>query len=370
MIYLLIFVFIFYYLLLLALIAGWQIALQKLPQEGNGLATPVSVIIPFRNEASNLSRLMTELTQQDYSEYNIILVDDHSTDQGNELAAQLVASDKRFQLVMNRGAGKKSALTTGIELAAGSIIVTTDADCTRTSAWLSSIVGEFNDENVKLAFGPVKVASGSDLFTSLQSMEFATVLGTGVAAFGLGVPLYCNGANLAFRRETFVAVRGYEGNMEIPSGDDEFLLKKIMKQFPRAIRFVNDPLAVVSTFAQRDLPSLIDQRLRWAGKWRSAATPASTVVAIAFAIVQIAVLSAFVLMLADQQRQTLMYILFGKALLEYVFIFLVQQFLREKPRLFPFLVLSLIYPLYFLGVGVWSQFATYTWKGRVSKNNA
>jgi poly-beta-1,6-N-acetyl-D-glucosamine synthase len=370
MIYLLISVFILYYLLLLVLIAGWHIALQKQPSEGNDWATPVSVIVPFRNEASNLSRLITELAQQDYAAYKVILVNDHSTDLSYDIAAQLVANDNRFQLLMNQGKGKKSALSTGIELAKGSIIVTTDADCTRTSGWLSSIVAGFTDESVKLVFGPVKVASDSHLFSSLQSMEFATVLGTGVAAFGLGVPMYCNGANLAFHRETFQAVKGYEGNMEIPSGDDEFLMKKIAKQYPDAIRFVNDPLAIVSTAAQPNLSSFIHQRFRWAGKWRSAATPASIIVALAFAIVQVAVLSAFVLMLADQHSQTFMYILFGKALLEFVFIFLVQQFLREKPRLFPFLLLLVIYPLYFLGIGILSQFATYNWKGRVSKNKA
>lgn len=370
MIYLLIAVFLVYYLLLLALLAGWQMALNKNSQSRVKTTRAISVVVAMRNESSNLDQLVATLKAQDYSNFEVFLIDDHSTDDSRQRALDLVKGDPRFRVSESASVGKKAALATGIGMAAGEIIVTTDADCTCQPGWLTSVNGCFWNDDVKLVFGPVNIISGKTLFSQLQSMEFASVLGTGVAAFALGAPLYCNGANLAFRRTIFFEVKGYDDNLDIPSGDDEFLLKKIAAQYPTGIAFLDGPNGIVTTQPQSDLRSFLFQRLRWAGKWRFSANTASVSVALIFAVVQVSVLDMFLTLLSGSFLQLLLYVWSGKALLEFVFLFRVQQHLHEKSRLFPFLVLQLIYPVYFLGIAVSSFFLPYQWKGRSWKKRS
>src|SRR5690606_24556805 len=79
----------------------------------------------------------------------------------------------------------------------------------------------------------------------------------------------CSGANLAYRRSAFLKVKGYLGNGEHLSGDDEFLLKKIVRHFGTGSAvYINEAEALVKTAAEPGLTSFVQQRVRWASKWR------------------------------------------------------------------------------------------------------
>lgn len=367
MVYLVIFLFSLYYILLLALIAGWQVALQQsepIMHTDKPNKQVLSVIIPFRNEETNLKNLINELQRQSFREFEVILVNDHSTDLSRVLLEELTGSLPQFRIIDNPGEGKKAAITEGIHFSRGKVIVTTDADCSFHSSWLEVIHGYFRNSSVKLAFGAVKIDPSASFFSKLQSMEFGSVLGTGVAAHALGFPLYCNGANLAFRKSVFDEVKGYEGNMDIPSGDDEFLFKKVALAYPSGTKFMNHAETIVSTSAQPTFKEFVNQRLRWAGKWRYSQTSSSKILAMAFAVVQLLVLLVILLILFAPYPASFLFAFFGKVFLEFLFVFLVQHFLKEKTKLLPFLILQLVYPLYFLGVGILSNFTAYNWKGR------
>src|SRR5213075_2078285 len=123
-------------------------------------------------------------------------------------------------------------------------------------------------QGARFISGPVKLEEGNSLFGKMQVTEFASLIGTGAASIGFGMPNMCNGANLAFEKAAFVAVNGYAGNDKIASGDDEFLMHKIHSQFPGSVCFLKNPKAIVRTNVQQSLSGFLSQRIRWASKWK------------------------------------------------------------------------------------------------------
>ena len=138
-------------------------------------------------------------------------------------------------------------------------------------------------------------------------------------------------ANLAFRKSAFVEVDGYAGNMDIPSGDDEFLMRKISGRFPGSIRFLNSADAVVSTRPQESVGAFFAQRLRWAAKWKY--NPSVSTVALAFFILifqtEIGAL-LFVTPFVRTIAPVVMVLMIVKFLLEYFFLSRVGNFLNAS----------------------------------------
>jgi poly-beta-1,6-N-acetyl-D-glucosamine synthase len=368
MIYVIFGLFAIYYLLILFLIAGWTKAFAHNSTIANKKASEpkVSVIVPFRNENANLKSLISSLVAQTYASYEVILVDDHSEDDGVILSAELIRPHPFIRVIANRGTGKKEALTAGVGVANGEIIVTTDADCRHLPGWLASMVEPFADDRTKMAFSAVKIDGTS---ATLQSLEFISVVATGVALFGLGKPSYCNGASMAFRKSVFRQVDGYADNMHVPSGDDEFLLKKVEAVHPDGIRFVTSPDSIVVTLPQPTLRQFFEQRIRWAGKWRLSVGGSSKVLAVFMFLFQIACIGAWGMIFGGTNFRLAGFLLMGKLMLDFVFLFNAGNFLHEKVRLMPFLALQIVYPLYVLAIGAAANFAGYSWKGRILSAN-
>ena len=191
------------------------------------------------------------------------------------------------------------------------------------------------------------------------------MIGSGAATLGLGFPTMCNGANLAYRKSTYLEVQGFENNFEVASGDDEFLMRKILQKFPNGISFLNDKNAVVSTHAQSSINQFVQQRLRWAGKWKYNSSFSSQLIALFILTFHISFLvtleSAIV---GTTEVQLVLAMMGGKLLLEYIFLYRVNSFLSQPIRPFYFLALQFIYPFYVIVIGFSSQLGRYSWKGR------
>ena len=259
------FILLCYYCLLLMLWIGWQRSFRH-TMPAAAAEHMISVVVAVRNEEKNITRLLNDLAAQQYHHFEVIVVNDHSTDASGAL---LRASALRNLVVLeNAGQGKKHAIATGVNAARGSVIATTDADCSLPAQWLSIINRYFQQEDVKFTFGAVRILPDGSLFSQLQAIEFASLIASGAATAARGKPTMCNGANLAYRKVTFEAVKGYEGNLHVASGDDEFLMRKIVDRYPGSVSFMAPAEVVVSTQPQPDVASFLQQRLRWASKWR------------------------------------------------------------------------------------------------------
>ena len=76
----------------------------------------------------------------------------------------------------------------------------------------------------------------------------------------------CNGANLAYTKTLFKAINGFEGNTNIASGDDVFLLEKAIKRNKNTVHYLKNTDATVFTKPVKNYSALISQRKRWASK--------------------------------------------------------------------------------------------------------
>jgi cellulose synthase/poly-beta-1,6-N-acetylglucosamine synthase-like glycosyltransferase len=355
-----------YCLLVTILWFGWHHAIRITKVIPASPQTPlISVIVAFRNEAHNLEQLTRSLYRQRYKNFEILFVDDHSTDH----SVELLMKDKppRFRILQNGGEGKKSAITTGVREANGSLIVTTDADCIVPEMWLNEFELCFRDERTKMAFGGVKIITGHTFFSVLQSIEFSSLIGSGAATAAMGLPTMCNGASLAYRKTLFEGVRGYEGNEGIASGDDEFLMRKIHAQFPRGVRFLSSAAAMVETKAQENPAEFFSQRLRWAGKWKENSSFFSRALALFILISQIATLTGMVSLIFGYNTPLLVAI--GvKMILEAMFLTGVCRWMKVKWSWIAFVVLQFIYPWYVIVVSIASTLFSPSWKGRRIKN--
>ena len=358
-----------YFVILGLLIMGWNRGMRKdLNLELEKSKLFVSVIIPVRSESRNIEALLVDLENQDYADFEVIVVDDHSEDNTVSIVQEFVNRNSRFRVISNNGDGKKAALTRGIEASKGSIIITTDADCIVSAEWVSILSGFFKPGDVKMVFGGVRMETNS-IFSRLQALEFASLIGSGIAMAALKYPVMCNGANLAFRKSVFEEVEGYQGNLHIPSGDDEFLMRKILALYPNGVKTVLHKQAVVATKPNHTLKEFFQQRIRWAGKWSANSSVMSTMLALFVFCFQLTTvfLPVFVL-IGWIDIQTGVILMLSKASLEFIFLDKVSRFLSLPWNWVSFAILQLMYPLYIVIVGVLSNFNSFEWKGRKLKS--
>lgn len=334
----------------------------------------VSVIIAARNEARCLPTLLECLRKQDYphDQFEIILVNDYSSDETAALARQAMAAGDMPHLTvldLPEGlAGKKAALAYGIAHSRGAIIATTDADCVLTPQWVSHYAAVFNNPEVQFAFGMVTFADRRNLFTRMQIIEFASLTGSGAALLEAGLPSLCNGANLAYRRSLFEAVGGFAGSGNA-SGDDTSLLMKAAEKFgTESIVFVKNRQSIVSTYAQAGPLGFLRQRLRWASKWRSYGSWKVSAVAVFIFLANAAWLAIMIEALLENDWLFAFPMLFVRLLAEAWFLESILRFQGKPLRPIAYLVTYLVYPFYVVFFGLLANlFRTYHWKGRQLK---
>ena len=136
--------------------------------------------------------------------------------------------------------GKKGALDKGIESAVGEIVITTDADCTMGEKWLHSLASAFIQNSPEMVIGPVDIEADKSLFSAFQSLEYMSITGVTAGAAVWGIPVMCSGANLAFRREAYSALKNKLSGGNYQSGDDVFLMITLKKVYPDKIIFLKD----------------------------------------------------------------------------------------------------------------------------------
>lgn len=349
-----------YCLLVVGLIAGWRKSVRK-AHAPHPVGMMVTVVVPVRNEEKNIATLLHDVSLQDYPNFEVIVADDHSEDGTKDVVRNFSLPQLRY--IKSVGHGKKQAITTAVACAQGEVIVTTDADCSLSSGWLTQMVSPFSNPSVRMVFGGVKMKTDGSFFSVLQAMEFTSLIGTAVATAAWGIPVMCNGANLAFRKKAFFDVQGYEGNLHIASGDDEFLMRKIHARFPDGLRFVHSTGSVVSTRPLSSLGDFLEQRIRWASKWKQHTSLFSSILAVFIFLVQVLSLTGW-MQLGMSFYAPLLVVMFLKLVLEARFLKTTATALAVPWNGWAFLVLQLVYPLYVALVAVMSLFASYSWKGR------
>lgn len=366
MITLYIFVGIVYQLILLLL---YRFA-QK-PKE-NSLAiepVPVSVIVPFRNEEENLVHCLERICCNQGAEFEVICVDDHSTDAGREKVVMMQEKFPQVQLrlLSNPGEGKKSAITHAVDMSMYDVILTTDADCDVPPNWIQ-VMRKRLGEDIQLVAGPVMSVGRQGFFKGFQQIDWGSIGLVTRAGIYNNRPLMCSAANMLYRKSAFIGVNGYRGNEQILSGDDEFLLKKIIQNFgPSAIAYQAHASALVYTEAMKTWKDLIHQRVRWASKWRLHGFSFHSLSAFVPVLFQLTFLCLFFLPILIPQLWWLACLLLSMKLLGERFVLgAVLQSYGISHSFRVWLLTSLIHPVYVLVVGIQTFYRKIEWKGRKS----
>ena len=233
----------------------------------------VSVIIPARNETVNIANCIRSVLAQSYpaSLLEIIVVDDHSTDDTADIAQALsLAYHNVFLIQLNEAvenmAYKKRGIESGIAKATGQWIVTTDADCTHDPFWIETMMQWQEKTASNFIAAPVKYITERTILSVFQTLDFMTMQGITGASVYKRFHTMCNGANLGYKKEIFEKVGGFAGIDQLPTGDDMLLMYKIYKADPQKVTFLKSKQAITETTAPESWRAFFQQRIRWASK--------------------------------------------------------------------------------------------------------
>ncbi len=192
---------------------------------------PVSLIICAKNEAENLQKHIPLWQEQNYPNYEIILINDASVDETLEIMEAFAENDPRIQIVNVKNneafwANKKYALTLGIKRSKNTRLVFTDADCYPASnEWLATMASNFSDEKqLVLGYGAYEKQAGflnkiirfETLMTAVQYFSYAKA----------GNPYMGVGRNLAYTSNLYYENNGFMSHIKIPSGDDDLFVNE------------------------------------------------------------------------------------------------------------------------------------------------
>lgn len=203
------------------------------------METPVSVIVCARNESNNLNKNLYSILNQDYTNFELIVVNDNSTDDSNivleKLQMEFPEKLRILTLTEKKTIGKKGALSEGILAAKNNILLLTDADCTPVSPkWIQTMVHALTDDkDIVLGYSPYQYVDGflnlfiryETLWTAIQYLSFALA----------GMPYMGVGRNLMYRKKLFIEVNGFQLHEHILSGDDDLFINQVATHSNTAI---------------------------------------------------------------------------------------------------------------------------------------
>lgn len=215
----------------------------------------ISIVVPAYNESKTIKNCIESLQTLNYPNYEIVIVDDGSSDNTFEIANEY----KKVKVIQQKNQGKPIALNTGISHSEGEIILTVDADTTLDKDALKSIAKRFgSNEKLGAVAGNVKVKRESTILNTIQSAEYAT--GINLVRKGqsvLGTVMVVPGPVAALKKNAIKEVGLFSDDT---FAEDFDITVKILKQ-GYAIEYEEDSLAF--TDAPKNIEDLIKQRRRW-----------------------------------------------------------------------------------------------------------
>jgi len=227
---------------------------------------PVSVIICAKNEAENIKRYLPSILNQNYPNFEVVLINDCSTDDTLKIMNNFAADHANIKIIDIKGRGdaygnKKQALTEGIKASTYDYLLFTDADCEAISSdWISQMAGKFNKSKlIVLGYGGYFKIKNSFINTLIR---YETLL-TAIQYFSyakIGLPYMGVGRNLAYHKNEFIKTNGFNNHINMPSGDDDLFINETANSRNTAICFSSK--SVTRSEPKKNLGSWITQKRR------------------------------------------------------------------------------------------------------------
>lgn len=374
-----------YCILLLYYRKSWKQIPDFVPQEKMNLEKMpfVSIVIAARNEEKNIGKLLQSLRRQTYPSrlFEVIIMNDHSTDNTVQVIGSMKMENVRVLNLQNftenrvLNSYKKKSIETALTFSKGELIITTDADCIVPEKWIETMASFYNEKNPVFIAAPVSITTttsgkntGENLLGIFQSLDFMTLQGITGASVSRKFHSMCNGANLAYRKDIFYEVNGFEGIDEIASGDDMLLMHKIQEIYPDGIAFIKSQDVIVETSPEKTVCGFLNQRIRWASK-----ADKYTDYKITMVLLLVYFLNAwiFILGISSFFFENIVYLFMAsivlKTMAELYFLFPVADFFKSRKLLWWFIPAQPFHIIYTLIAGWLGKFGNYKWKGRKVK---
>jgi cellulose synthase/poly-beta-1,6-N-acetylglucosamine synthase-like glycosyltransferase len=336
--------------------------------------TAFSIIVPFRNEAKNLPKLLQSISKLNYPKdlFEIIMVDDFSEDNSERVYIKWRMENGLIETTLLENlrlsnSPKKDAISRAIPILKHEWVVTTDADCTVNENWLLTLDNFIQKNNSEMVVGAVIYKTKNNWFHHFQQLDLLSLQGTTIGSFGIGKPFMCNGANFAYTKKLFNEIGGFGGNNKMASGDDVFLLQKALKNHSDKVHYLKNTETIVRTKPENDLYKLFMQRVRWASKTTGYSNVYAKILAVIVLLMNLSLVVGFIFCILNYiDWRILAGVFLIKYLVDYLLLFKSNMYLRNGKFFLP-IASSLIYPLFSSCVGIYSLFGSFTWKGRSFK---
>ncbi|MFZ1798468.1 MAG: glycosyltransferase [Chitinophagaceae bacterium] len=333
-----------------------------------------SIIIPARDEGKNIGACLNSILQNNYPKKNfeIIVIDDFSTDDTASIVNWFSLKHGNIRLIQLKdilqehvNSYKKKAIETAIGQASFDWIITTDADCTAGKEWLRFFNAYIIEKDPVFIAAPVLFTHTKGFLSLFQSLDFISLQGITAASVSAGFHSMCNGANLAYKKESFFAVAGFKGLDDIASGDDMLLMNKIKKQFPGKIGYLYNPGVTIQTAPMTTWKNFLNQRIRWASK---ATRYEDTQIFLVLLWVYLLNVYLLAILIASFFIQYLIIYWLGivlfKTFVELLFMYPAAKFFHRQKQLWWFPCMQPFHIIYTVFSGLLGTFGTYNWKGR------
>lgn len=228
-----------------------------------GASVPISVIISARNEAKNLSEYLPAVLEQNYPDFEVVVVNDCSYDSSEEVLTAFKETYPHLKVVTitehdRFKTGKKFALTLGIKAAKNEHLLFTDADCQPASEnWITRMAANFTGPaQIVLGYSPYK-RTGNFLNPFIRFETIKTAINYLSAAL-YGEAYMGIGRNLAYTKTLFFAAKGFASHMHVISGDDDLFVNQnttatntVIEIHPDAFTYTDAKTSMAALFRQK-----------------------------------------------------------------------------------------------------------------------
>ncbi|MFB0544969.1 MAG: glycosyltransferase family 2 protein [Asgard group archaeon] len=219
----------------------------------------ISVIVPVYNGEGVIASCLKSLLNQNYpkNKYEIIVVDDGSTDDTTEIVSRF----KRVKLIKQKHKGPATARNLGVKKSRGQIVLFTDADCVPPKNWIKNMIEPFKDKKIVGVSGTYKTLNKKSLVARFVGYEIEERHDTLKKRGNID---FMGTFSAAYRKNIFSKFGGFDTSFPTASGEDPELSFRINKA---GFKMVFQPKSFVYHRHPNSLWKLIKQKF-WRGYWR------------------------------------------------------------------------------------------------------
>ena len=210
---------------------------------------PVSIIIAARNEDHNLLEFLPKIFEQDYPEFEVIVINDRSWDKSIDILQAFAIKHNNLHIVEvpdleKDGFAKKFALTLGIKAAKHELMLFIDADCYPNSKnWVKEMASRHTGSK-NLILGASPYAREKGVLNKIIRFDAGQIAIQYLSLAKSGIPYMGVGRNLSYTQELYDSVRGFKSHYYIPSGDDDLFVNEVGTKKNTAVVFSKEAITI------------------------------------------------------------------------------------------------------------------------------